>query len=201
MLPMSAYRTFRCRIISVSPLLMHNGQLADPLDPHAKAMAQVSGKRKKTEADYAQLADLEFRGSLYLSRGAPCIPAEMMEACLFRAAAQQRNSSKAKAGLVVRDDLRLEYDGPPDPQALCADPRFRLRCGVRVGTSRVMRTRPRFPDWAADLVVDYLPSLLNEHDVRRFAVVAGEQVGLGDWRPRFGRFLVNEAEVEGAAGQ
>ena len=102
---------------------------------------------------------------------------------------------------MVLDDLRLAYDGPKDPRALCDDPRFRLRCGVRVGTSRVMRTRPRFPAWAADLAVDYLPSLLNEHDVRRFVVVAGEQVGVGDWRPRFGRFLVDEAEVEGAAGR
>ena len=198
---MSAYRTFRCRITGASPLLMHNGQLADPLNAHAKAMSQVAAKRKKTEADHAQLADLEFRGSLYLASGEPCIPAEMIEAALIRAAGQQRNSAKAKAGLVVRDDLRLEYDGPKDPRVLCADPRFRLRCGVRVGTSRVMRTRPRFPDWAADLVVDYLPSLLNEHDVRRFTVVAGEQVGVGDWRPRFGRFLVEEAKIEGAAGR
>ena len=192
---MGAYQSLTFRITGASPLLFHNGQLADPLNPHARAMAQVTAKRKKTEADHSQLADLEFMGSLYLSGGVPCIPAEMMEAALARAAAQERRSAKAKAGLVIRDDLVLRYDGPADPRALCADPRFRLRCGVRIGANRVMRTRPRFPVWAADLVVDYLPGMLNASDVRSFVSVAGEQIGIGDWRPRFGRFNVDEATV------
>ncbi len=191
---MGAYHSLTFRIIGASPLLHHNGQLADPLNPHSKAMARVSSKRKKTEADHAELADLEFLGSLYLCNGAPCIPAEMMEAALARAAAQERRSAKAKAGLVIRDDLVLTYDGPKDPRALCADPRFRLRCGVRIGANRVMRTRPRFPGWAADLTVDYLPSLLNADEIRGFVATAGEQIGIGDWRPRFGRFdIADEA--------
>ena len=188
---MSTYQQMTFRITGASPLLCHNGHLADPLNPHAKAMAQIYGKRKKTEADHGQLADLEFLGSLYLSGGKPCIPAEMMEAALARAAAQERRSAKAKAGLVIRDDLVLLFDGPNDPLELCADPRFRLRCGVRIGTNRVMRTRPKFTGWAADLTVDYLPSMLNASDIRSFVATAGEQIGIGDWRPRFGRFIID----------
>ena len=191
---MSAYLSLRFRIIGVSALLHHSGRLADPLDPHSKAIAQVASRRKKTEADHTRLAELEFAGSLWLSGGVPCIPGEAMEAALIKAAQGARQGPKAKAGLVVRDDLRLLYDGPKDPRALWADERYRLRCGVRVGTSRVMRTRPHFPTWQADLTVDYLPSMLNAQDVRNFVAVAGEQVGLGDWRPRFGRFRIGEAE-------
>ncbi len=40
----------------------------------------------------------------------------MMEATLVKAAGQERRG--AKAGLVVRDNLRLEYEGPKDPHAL-----------------------------------------------------------------------------------
>ena len=36
----------------------------------------------------------------------------------------------------------------------------------------------------------FLPSLLNAGDVRNFLTAAGEQIGIGDWRPRFGRFIV-----------
>ena len=190
---MSAYHTLRLRLTAASPLLMHNGRLADPLDDHARAIAQVAGKRRKTEADHRHLAELEFRGGLYTSGGVPCIPAEMVEAALVRAAAQERRSPRAKAGLVVRDDLRLEYQGPTDIDGLWRDPAFRLRSAVRVGPSRIMRTRPQFREWAADLVVDYLPGLLNASEVHGFVVVAGEQVGLGDWRPRFGRFWVDAA--------
>ena len=185
---MSGYETLRFQITGAAPLLMHNGRLVDPLDEHARAMAAVAGKRLKTEADHLRLAELEFLGSLYLSGGAPCIPAEMMEAALVKAAAQMRRASKARAGLVVRADLKLDDEGPRDPRALWADARFRLRAPVRVGASKVMRTRPMFPAWAAELAVDYLPGLLNPGDVRGFLTTAGEQVGIGDWRPRFGRF-------------
>jgi hypothetical protein len=189
---MSAYRSLKFKIIGVSPLLVHNGQLADPLNPHAKAMAQISAKRKKTEADQRQLADLEFLGSLYISKGMPCLPAEMMEAALVRAAGHERRSAKAKAGIMIREDLLLQYDGPKDAQALRADPRFRLRCAVRIGPSRIMRTRPRFSDWAADVTVNYLPKILNEQDIRNFLEVVGSEIGVGDWRPKFGRFHVED---------
>ena len=189
---MSGYRALRFRITGASALLMHNGLLADPLNPHAKAIAQVAAKRRKTEADYLRLAELEFLGSLYLSGGAPCIPAEMMEAALVRAAAQERRGPKARAGLLVQHDLQLEYEGPRDPHALWADAAFRLRAPVRVGMSKVMRTRPMFRAWAAELAVEFLPGLLNASEVRGFLVAAGEQIGIGDWRPRFGRFWVED---------
>jgi len=188
----SSYKALRFRITGASPLLMHNGLLADPLNPHSKGLAQIASKRRKTEADHLRLAELEFLGSLYLSGGMPCLPAEMIEAALVKAAAQERRGPKARAGLVVRDDLRLEYEGPTDPLALWADEAFRLRSPVRVGAVRIMRTRPMFKVWAAALAVDFLPTLLNPQDVRNFLVTAGEQVGIGDWRPRFGRFWVDD---------
>ena len=190
---MSAYRSLPFKIKSAAPLLMHSGRLADPLDEHAQAIAQVASRRRKTEADHLRLAELEFLGSMYTNSGRPCIPAEMMEASLTRAAGQERRAAKAKAGLVVRDDLRLRYEGPSDPHALWADGGFRLRVGVRVGGSRIMRTRPQFKEWSADLVIDYLPSILNAQDIRNFIAVAGEQIGVGDWRPRFGRFWAEES--------
>ena len=192
---MSGYQTSRFRITGASPLLMHNGLLADPLNPHARSIAQVAAKRRKTEADHVRMAELEFLGGLYLSNGAPCIPAEMIQAALVKAAAQERRGPKAKAGLVVRQDLRLDYDGPTDPHALWQDTSFRLRSPVRIGMSKIMRTRPMFREWSSELSVDFLPSLLNPQDVVSFLVTAGEQIGIGDWRPRFGRFWVEELPV------
>lgn len=125
-----------------------------------------------------------------MSGGVPCIPAEMMEATLVKAAGQERRG--AKAGLVVKDNLRLEYEGPKAPHALWKDEAFRLRSAARVGAARVMRTRPMFQAWMADLAVDFLPTLLNPSDVHGFLATAGEQIGIGDWRPRFGRFSVTD---------
>ena len=87
-------------------------------------------------------------------------------------------------------NTKLEYEGPRKPDQLWADERFRLRAPAKVGAVRVIRTRPRFDDWSATIVVKYLPTLLNPGEIRGFLVAAGEQIGIGDWRPRFGRFQV-----------
>jgi hypothetical protein len=53
-----------------------------------------------------------------------------------------------------------------------------------------MRTRPRFDNWSCKVRIEFAPSLLNESEVRDIAETVGMTVGLGDWRPRFGRFIV-----------
>lgn len=187
---MSAYQTMDFRIIGVSALLMHNGQLIDPLSPFSRSIAEITKKRKKTDADHEEMARREFFGGLYVSGGEPCIPAEMLEAALVKGAMKEKRGPAAKAGILVEHNAKLEYDGPRDPDELWADPKFRLRVAAKVGPSRVMRTRPRFDGWSASIAVRFLPSLLNSDDIRNFLVTAGEQVGIGDWRPRFGRFAV-----------
>jgi hypothetical protein len=194
---MSAYQSLQFRIIGAAPLLMHNGQLIDPLNPHSRSIAAVTGKRNKTEADHEEVGRREFFGGLYISDGAPCLPAEMLEAALARGAAKQKRGPAARAGLLVEHNAALDYHGPREPQALWEDARFRLRVAARVGTAKVMRTRPRFDGWSASVEIRFLPSLLNAAEVRAFLVTAGEQIGLGDWRPRFGRFAV-EQEPAGA---
>lgn len=65
------YQSLSFQITGVSPLLMHNGRLADPLDPLVKDIKKLSCKRPKTEADLERITKLEFLGSLYLHGGAP----------------------------------------------------------------------------------------------------------------------------------
>jgi hypothetical protein len=187
---MSAYKPLSFRITGVAPLLMHNGQLADPLNPFSVSIAALTSKRKKVEADHREIERREFMGGLYLMNGEPCLPAEMIEAVLIKGAMKEKRGPAAKAGLLVENNAVLLYDGPRKPDELWKDASFRLRISAKVGTSRVIRTRPRFDGWSAEITVKYLPSMLNEGDIESFLVSAGEQIGLGDWRPRFGRFTV-----------
>lgn len=187
---MSGYQSLTFKITGVAPLLMHNGQLVDPLNQFSRSIAEITSKRKKTDADHAELGRREFFGGLYLMNGEPCIPAEMLEAALIRGAMKEKRGPQAKAGLLVENNVALLYDGPRDPKALWADDRFQFRVAAKVGQAKVMRTRPRFEGWSADIEVKFLPELLNAREVRSFLVTAGEQIGIGDWRPRFGRFVV-----------
>jgi hypothetical protein len=187
---MSAYQSLKFTITGVSPLLMHNGQLVDPLNYYSQKLKEVTKKRTKTDADHDEMGRIEFYGGLYLSNGEPCIPGEVLEAAVIRGAMKEKRGPQAKAAILIHNNPALQYDGPRTPEELWKDERFRLRVAAKVGQAKVMRTRPKFDNWSADVDIKFLPSLLNAKEVKSFLVTAGEQIGIGDWRPRFGRFEV-----------
>ena len=85
------YETLEVHIQGVVPLILHNGQLVNPLNPISKEMKKISSKRAKTESDYEELARLEFMGSLYLNeKKEPVIPGECIEATLINAAKKSK---------------------------------------------------------------------------------------------------------------
>lgn len=184
------WKTLNVKVIGHGALLMHSGQLVDPLNPFSRAIKDVSGRRKKTDADLEELARLEWLGGLYLGGGEPCIPGENLEACIIGGAKKSKDGPQAKAGVICDGNFPLIYDGPRNPDALWTDERFRLRVPARVGMARVMRTRPRFDCWSCVAAVEYNPDFCNAEAVLRWLRTAGDVIGLGDWRPRFGRFSV-----------
>lgn len=178
------------RFVGTKPLLMHSGRLADPLDEHAVALHRITSKRAKTTADHRQIARIEWRGGLWLSAGSPCIPAEAIEAALAEAGRTRRAGRLVKAAVHVRESPLLVHDGSDDLEALFEDARFVHRCGVRVGQRRTMRTRPKFDVWSLQTVLTYTPSSIDAANLLEIAEIAGHMVGIGDFRPLFGRFRV-----------
>lgn len=188
-----AWMTLTYRITGDAPLIMHNGDLANPLSKAAKALKQVTSKKKKTDADFERMAEIEFKAGLYMDedRG-PVIPGENIEATLYNAAKITKEGKIAKSACFVPKAAVLQYDGPRDADGLWEDERFRNCVGVKVGMSRVMRTRPVFKEWSAIVEVEYEAGVINEEQVDRWMHAGGTQVGLCDWRPRCGRFSVEK---------
>jgi len=183
------------RLIGVGPMLMHASRLADPLDPTTKAIASITSKSKKTEADHARIAELEWHGGLWLSEGRPCLPPHCIKAVLVDGARKRKKGEIAKAAFVADGPSIIEYDGPKTITELWADERFRHREMVRVRDALTARTRPCFPQWSARVTATFLPSMINRAEVVEFFKLAGPY-GLGDHRPQFGRFLVEEIRPE-----
>ena len=169
-------------------MIVHNGQTADPLNKFAKAMKAVSGKRKKTDADYEELARIEFMAGLYMGPDGPIIPAPNIDSMLVNAAKKSREGQIAKSGVFCFGDAKLDYDGPRTVPELWADERFRHVAIVRVGMARVARTRPYFKDWSAIVALQIEDTVVNVRQIDEWFAIAGTQVGLGDWRPQHGRF-------------
>ncbi len=177
-------------IVGVAALLMHSGTLADPLNPIARQLARLASRKKKTEADLERIADLEFTGGLWLEGGRPCIRGDAIEAALCQSAARRRAKAIYRGAVVVRGNPRLEYDGPKTVDGLRQDERFRFRTPVALNGRRLIRTRPAFSCWSAEVSIEYLASFVAREDLIDVLVAAGDTIGIGDHRPRYGRFAV-----------
>lgn len=188
---------FTITITGTAPLLMHNSRLANPLDPAAKAVKRVTSKRTKTDDDYEELARLEHAGSLYFDVDAgPYIPADNIWRALYDGAKKSKRGPKVKEGVFISTDINpLAYRGPRDVDGLWKDEGFRHLASAKVGMQRVMRTRPIFREWATDAEGELDTAILDLPELVQIAETAGHLIGLGDWRPRYGRF---SAEVNKA---
>lgn len=183
-----AWKTIRYRLTSEAPLIMHNGQTADQTNKWAKAMKQVSGKRQKTDADFEELARLEFYAGLYLDKEGPIIPNTVIDSMIVNAAKKSREGQLVKSGVFCLKPARLEFEGPRTAADLWGDERFRFSSIVRVGQARIARMRPKFDEWKAEIELNIEDTVVNASRVDDWMKVAGAQVGIGDWRPQFGRF-------------
>jgi len=195
----------------ISPIIMHCGQTADPLNQFSRAMKKLSAKRNKTDDDLAILSGIEWWAGLYLDRPAviaedfsvsintaACLelPAHVIDSCMRDGARKIKLGKQASAGCLVTGPAKFTHDGPNDVNALALDSRFSYRTAVKVGQAKVMRNRPIFPVWSASFTVEMDNSVIDPEQIMDAMRNAGKLVGLGDWRPGaprggfYGRFEV-----------
>lgn len=182
----------KAKITGKAPLLMHSDRLANPLDPATKAHKEMTSKKKKTDDDHIAIAKSEFISSSYWAKDKGFfIPAQNLDSCLVAAAKLQKLGVKFKQGVrVIEDELVLEGYEKKSPEQLWADPNHVDCRGVKVGTSKVMRYRPILRKWSVNATVAVDEEVVSINEVRKAIQDAGALIGLGDYRPRFGRFNV-----------
>jgi hypothetical protein len=171
-------------------LLMHNSQLADPLNPFTRKLAEATSKRKKTFEDHEEVARREWAGGLYYSPNlGPFLPGANIERALLDGARMNRLGKSVERGLfITENECPLAYSGPRDIESLIDDVNHRHMASVKIGMSRVMRCRPIFRDWSVSASGELDEAQVSLSDLALIANRAGSLIGLGDWRPRFGRF-------------
>lgn len=184
-------------IKSMSALLMHSDRLADPLDPDAKELKALTSKRKKTDEDHELIKHKDWKGALYYRKDiGPYMPGINIKACLVNAAKLNKLGQAVKRGVVINEmECALNYKGPRDIEDLYQDDFVDTR-SVVVGTSRLMRTRPIFQEWALEFSLIFSDEILSLDDVLMIVDRAGKFIGLGDYRPDkggpFGTFEVKK---------
>jgi hypothetical protein len=191
-------KSFVMTLTGTMPVLMHNARLANPLDPATKTLKKLTSKRTKTDADHLDIARAEFVGGLYHdTEMGPYIPGPNVHACLVEGAKKLKFGKKVKEGVLITSLVNpLAYGGPRSVEDLWDDANFRHEASVKVGTARTMRCRPMFNNWKLQCDGIYDEEVLDFEQLKDIADRAGRFVGLGDWRPMYGRFtsVVEEGE-------
>jgi len=173
---------------------MHNVQLLDPMNRYTKALKEITAKKTKTEADIIELRWREFMGGLYFDEKGPYVPSEWIESVLRDGGKVNRQGKNFSAALFTEED-RYYLDLSPqkwvDGKTWYGNGGSDYRPVVVAG-KKVMRCRPIFKNWALTFAVAYNDTVLSKDTVFEAAMNAGLLKGLGDYRPKFGRFVVEE---------
>jgi hypothetical protein len=183
----------------VRPLLQNNVRKANPLDPAAKALSELTSKRKKTDADHAQIQHVEWLGGLYHDEQlGPYVKAEAIERSIQDGARLSKGGKTIERGLFVFGDegndlVPIIYSGPRDIEGLWAERDQGGYCyttAVGIAGKKTIRSRPQFRKWMLEFSAVLEDELLSAEDLIHYARQAGRFIGIGDRRPRYGRYTV-----------
>jgi hypothetical protein len=182
------------QLTGTAPLLMHAPRTVNPLDEITKEIKSYTGKRTKTLEDHETIARLEWEAGLYFDpEVGPYLPDVNVLRCLQDSAKITRDGRNVERGVFsVESILPLQYPGPRGTngggkQQLWDHNLKDLRV-VGNQQNSVMRCRPMFPGWSLDVSLLIDESVIDAEQVVAIAKRAGVMIGLGDYRPRFGRF-------------
>jgi hypothetical protein len=188
---MNLLTTLQCRLVGIAPLLQHNEVLVDAMNPLVRVHKQLTTKRRKTEADLEALKKSEWTLGMHREEDRPVVPVDWILAAVKEGARKNKLGKQAQSGVFpVCSSFPLEYDGPTTLESMWESGRFLDYRGVRNQAAKVMRARPRFDRWSVAVRLDVNEPVISCDDVVSALKIAGATIGVGDYRPRFGRFSV-----------
>lgn len=181
--------TFKAVLTGTAPLMMHNERLANPKDPHTRALKALTSVKKKTDETLDEIQKVEWVGGLYEKDGVVVLPAANVLAALKNGAQKLKRGKDISSSVFSTEAFYpLNYSGPKDLDKLYADGRFNDYRSVGVNRARVMRSRPVFPQWSAQIDFDFDHDVIDADTIAQALAIAGKQIGVCEHRPQYGRF-------------
>ncbi len=182
------------KAVGTKPLLLHNVDLANPLNPWARKMTDLRGtpSKRRTEKWYEEMAYVSFMGAFYDIPGIDGvgIPAENVRRSLIDAAKASRLGTQVQRALMVTvAAVPLIYDGPKTPQQMWDAGKWHLTRMIRGSGGASPTTYPIFREWAVKVPFELDETLLSLRDLTEIAQRAGRIEGLGASRKQgYGRY-------------
>lgn len=199
-------KTLRVQYIGIRPLIMSNPQTIDIANRFAVASralntALKSARKKGDEDKLLELAAAQkkndFMASAYFDdKGGFFIPDSVIMASIKSAAQSMRKGKDIDRAVLMEETEAYVKDVPNAPtlEDAFADTRFHLKtpCKVPPKTGALfMKLRCVMPTgWRVEFTLSFDSDVLAEKTLKDILNTAGGFVGIGSWRPKFGRFTV-----------
>lgn len=177
-------RKYNIEIEGASPLLIN--RFRD---------TQLETKIRRADVKQAELAD-----KLYLlDNGKPYVPSAYLRNAMIEAGKQIQIAGKKKStySKVIGATLDIVEDCIPikPPEYVP----FSISAVNPMTRGRMMVTRPQFNKWSLAFTI-IVPTDIPKDKLSQILAEAGQNVGIGDWRPqkkgRYGKFMVKKFETD-----
>ena len=173
--------TINVLVRGVAPLISNNPEAINNLPTG-----------KKVDHHSAEYKELSFNCSLY--KKGKCIyqPAEHFERCMEVAGGQENFKGRMSYQKIIKGGVVVEPNQIPHPKKNKPE---RFNKWVVINKARVMKTRAIFDKWELEFQIRVLNEAINFDTLKSILVYGGCYVGIGDWRPKYGRFEVIKFDV------
>lgn len=174
---------YEVEIAGLSPLLQHRFDVEKLTSTKTR-----TGDRKMTDDDEKEAA----KKFLYVSDGKVVQPALHIEGAMTKAATELKLAGSGKK--TYKDLIKAtcfvtpEYI-PLNNQKWTVDARPVVNPTTR---GRSMCYRPRFDEWSMNFEMEVLDDRADPAAIEEILRLAGLRVGIGSYRPRFGRFEIKK---------
>jgi hypothetical protein len=175
----------RVRVVGEGPLLTHNPAAMSNKTGDAKRGSRIPSAELEAENGAYRLEDgtLGIKGESFVG----AIAGKSGAAGAFKTKNRGTMKSRLTHISCVEELVPLVHAKTGEPiRDYIIDQR-----PVVVQKSRIIRARPLINDWSATFTIQYDPQLVAEPlIILEILSDAGRRIGVGDYRPRFGRFSV-----------
>ncbi len=163
----------KVRIKGLRPYLQHRFVMED----------QKGTKKKKKTYDPKEEAE---KAAYRNKEGMLYIPARQVEAAMIKAAVDFKYEGKKSYKEIIKAACFIE------PQEIKINPqKYEIdEAAVVIQRSRILRWRPRFDNWSAEFELTSIDPNLDIEVALEILKSAGRFKGIGDDRPRYGRFEI-----------
>lgn len=195
-------KSIEITIKGTTPLLMNSNQGVNPLHPLTRKMKVLTAKRKRTEEDDTEILHLKWQLGLYWQEPTGLVVPSINLEAMFRNAAKtvrKGNIAKQQSAITIKPDfipLIVPEETPKTIEGLWNDPNARYS-DVKVGrikNASVLLCRPRFDNWGLKFTVMFDETKFDQKEIIDLFELAGRDVGLCDYRGKYGMFGVTETK-------